>query len=252
MHVRDIRVFSLMPLLQNCIDQCEVFVAEYDLNESLKAAGPLAGHIQSPVAWADQLRPEKFQKIRRIILKTTGVDIHHYRQLLPFFIVQQLTAHMMPQEESMPLDVALWTYAEKKGKALAGLETFEGQLNFIRRIPVDKQVKMLVDFARHPASIRKHYAHLMKLYLAQDIYRLHRSMKKKSGHFRKVLLYERNFTMAGGIGTFCRQQPTFVAVGAGHLTGGKGLIRLLRQQGIKVKAVSAGPLPQTQENSSQS
>ena len=239
MHVHDSRAFGLMPLLERCIGECDRFVAEYNLAETIAGSEEVLQLLASPVPWAEQLGEKKFQKIRKILYKATGVDISLQRNLLPFFIVQQLSHRILPFQEDMPLDLRLYTYAEKLGKELAGIESWEGQFNYIRNIPIEKQIKMLVDFARHPASIRKQYKHLIALYQQQDIYRLHKSLKKQSGHYRKKLLYERNYKMADRIHGFCQTGATFTAVGAGHLTGGKGLIRLLKHKGLKVKAVLA-------------
>lgn len=235
MHVRDARAFHLLPLLKRYIGECEQFAAEYNLNESMQPDKDLMDSLLSPLSWTDFLGTKKFQKIRKILHKTTGCDIEHYRQLMPFLVVQQLSAKMLGEDESQPLDAWLWNYAQQAGKELTGLESFEGQLQYIRNIPIEKQLKILVDFARHPAAARKHHEHLIGLYWQQEIYRLHRSLKKKSGHFRKVLLYKRNFRMAETIETLCRQKTTFVAVGAGHLSGGKGLIRLLKQKGFRLR-----------------
>lgn len=248
MHVHDVRAFGLMPLLIECIQRCEVFLAEYNLNQSPDAPEELSELVRSPIAWHEQLNPKKFQKIRNSILKATGIDIQHYKHLLPFFIVQQLSVQMLPADQGMPLDLALWTYAEKAGKTLAGIESLEGQISYVRRIPMEKQVKLLLDFAKKPAALRRHYTHMIELYQAQDIYRLHKTIRKHSGYFRKVLLFERNYRMAEVIETHCRRQPTFVAVGAGHLTGGKGLLRLLKQRGIEVTPVSSGQLSEEKEN----
>lgn len=241
MHVHDSRAFALMPLLEKYIAACDRFVAEYNLAETREVSEEVLQLLASPIPWAEQLGERKFQKIRRILKKTTGIDVEQYRKLLPFFIVQQLSHRILPFQEDMPLDLRLFTYAEKLGKELAGIESWEGQFNYIQNIPIEKQIKMLVDFARHPASVRKQYKRLIALYQQQDIYRLHRSLKKQSGHYRKKLLYERNFKMADRIHELCQTGRTFTAVGAGHLTGGKGLIRLLKHKGLTVKAVLPDP-----------
>lgn len=242
MHVHDSRAFFQMPLLQQCLAECEVFVAEYNLDETLNASGSLVHHFVSTEPWVPDLGVKKFQKIRKSLLKATGFDIEPYQQLLPFFIVQQLSIQMLPFQEDQPLDVALWTHARETGKQMEGLESFEGQLEYIHRIPLQKQIKMLVDFGRNITTLRKHYLHLVHLYQQQEIYRLHRSLKKQSGHFRKLLLYERNFKMAARIVEYCQANRAFIAVGAGHLTGGKGLLRLLKHKGIDVKAVTGNHL----------
>ncbi|MCC6727171.1 MAG: TraB/GumN family protein, partial [Saprospiraceae bacterium] len=44
----------------------------------------------------------------------------------------------------------------------------------------------------------------------------------------------RNQVMAERIAALIRQQPTFVAIGAAHWGGGKGVLRGLKQKGFKI------------------
>ena len=50
-----------------------------------------------------------------------------------------------------------------------------------------------------------------------------------------VLLYNRNRNWVKQLKTIMQTEPVFVAVGAGHLVGTRGLIALLKKEGYKVK-----------------
>ena len=54
---------------------------------------------------------------------------------------------------------------------------------------------------------------------------------------RKVLLYDRNQTMVHQFMEFAQYNSIFAAVGAGHLAGAKGMLRLLKQKGYQVRPV---------------
>jgi uncharacterized protein YbaP (TraB family) len=60
---------------------------------------------------------------------------------------------------------------------------------------------------------------------------------KKSEKFYKALVTDRNERMSDRIAKFIKQQPTFIAIGALHLPGEKGVIGLLRKKGFKVEPV---------------
>jgi uncharacterized protein YbaP (TraB family) len=62
-------------------------------------------------------------------------------------------------------------------------------------------------------------------------------VKKNAKGLRKMMLYHRNEVMAGRIAALARQQSLFAAIGAGHLLGGKGVLRLLKKEGLKVVPV---------------
>jgi uncharacterized protein YbaP (TraB family) len=50
-----------------------------------------------------------------------------------------------------------------------------------------------------------------------------------------ILLYNRNKNWVKQLKTIMQAEPVFVAVGAAHLVGTKGLIALLKKEGYKVK-----------------
>ncbi|MGE8427135.1 MAG: TraB/GumN family protein [Sphingobacterium sp.] len=54
---------------------------------------------------------------------------------------------------------------------------------------------------------------------------------------KEKLLIRRNLNWSNLIPPMIIEQSCFIAVGAGHLAGDKGLITLLREKGFKVEAV---------------
>jgi uncharacterized protein YbaP (TraB family) len=57
---------------------------------------------------------------------------------------------------------------------------------------------------------------------------------------RSALIYRRNQHMARAFADIAREKPLFCAVGAGHLPGGKGMLRLLKQRGFRIEPIFAG------------
>jgi uncharacterized protein YbaP (TraB family) len=55
--------------------------------------------------------------------------------------------------------------------------------------------------------------------------------------FQKRLVVQRNYLMVERMQSYLRQGKTFVAVGALHLPGEKGLLNLLEQRGYTVSMV---------------
>ena len=55
---------------------------------------------------------------------------------------------------------------------------------------------------------------------------------------RRVLIFARNARMAERFDELAREQALFAAVGAAHLPGGKGMLRLLKHRGWRVRAVA--------------
>ena len=74
-------------------------------------------------------------------------------------------------------------------------------------------------------------------YQQGDIQRLYKAAKKDAKGMRKVLLFDRNILMAERFSEIAREKTLFCAVGAGHLPGQKGMLRLLKKDGFTVEAV---------------
>ena len=97
---------------------------------------------------------------------------------------------------------------------------------------------MLLEQVRDISKTRSSLNELMSLYLLNDAQILYDFVKEHSAEmpeFSEYLLAERNQNWIPQIIKLGAQQPTFVAVGAGHLGGEKGVINLLRQAGFKVE-----------------
>lgn len=235
MHVKDARAFGPLPLLREKIAACDTFVAEYDLSQHID-------DMEATVLLAQQPLPaligeRKYTRLSQALQRHYDVPIEQVLHLKPFFIVQYLTMQLLRSDHIEPLDVELWNIANAMGKNCTGVETLESQISFVSKMPIASQLKMLLDIGRNPRVYRRHLDRMIGLYENAEIHRLHKSLIKQSGAMRRMLLFERNFTMADRIATLAQEQTTFAAFGAGHLTGGKGVLRLLKQKGFLVKAV---------------
>lgn len=84
---------------------------------------------------------------------------------------------------------------------------------------------------------------MLKIYLHQDIRRLYQMGKRQAGVLRNTLIYQRNHLMVEGIlQEFISGHAPFVAIGAGHLAGEQGVLRLLKRAGVKVRPISINTL----------
>ena len=78
----------------------------------------------------------------------------------------------------------------------------------------------------------------MKYYLDADLRSLYIYTKKSLGKSRNHLLYKRNERLADRMVTIGKESSLFAAVGAAHLWGKFGVIRLLKKKGFQVKPVA--------------
>ncbi len=130
--------------------------------------------------------------------------------------------------------------ARKAKKEVIGLETVEEQMAIFDKIPYEKQAEQVVKIAKDPAKARKDFAKLVQLYKTENIRKMSRvALEGDSGFedYEADLLQNRNRRWIEAIGREAREMPTFFAVGAAHLGGKTGVVRLLKKAGFTVRAV---------------
>lgn len=237
MHVRDSGVVAAAAPAFERIKLCKTFASEFDLREL--AEGPVGTPLRMPpgLRLADLLGPKKYTKLRGLFLKFAQFDLQHVQHLPPMLIVNLIAERTLGNELPQSLDEQLWAYAQEEGLEMKGIETFEEQLAVMARIPLPMQVGMLLESVRNISRYRSHLGHLAELYKLGDATRLYQSVKKSLRGLRKPMLYRRNEIMAQRMLVLVKEQPTFVAIGAAHLPGGKGVVRLLKQAGLKLSPV---------------
>ena len=100
-----------------------------------------------------------------------------------------------------------------------------------------EQCRSLKRLATNFKSFKRELKTTTELYLKGDTQKLFKKAKKSIGGMRRVLLYDRNVKMADSFERFATEQSLFAAVGAGHLGGKKGVLRLLKKKGYSVQPV---------------
>jgi uncharacterized protein YbaP (TraB family) len=107
-------------------------------------------------------------------------------------------------------------------------------------IPYEDQAKMLVESIKSSDTENDQFDQMVKLYKAQDIVGMVSMMGEEEAGmagYEDLLLNQRNRNWVPVMGEMMMAQPTFFAVGAGHLAGDQGVVSLLRKAGYTVEPV---------------
>ncbi|HRF42047.1 MAG TPA: TraB/GumN family protein, partial [Saprospiraceae bacterium] len=156
---------------------------------------------------------------------------------LPFALSNMIDSGLLSAQQNMPLDEYLWQYAKQAGKTMYGIETLEDQLGVLGSIDLAHQAHGLLQLARNLPGHRKQLNRLADLYVQGNVSQLYRASRKSLGKYRKTMLFDRNHKMALRFDEIAKTTTLLAAVGAAHLWGGYGLIRLLKAKGWKCKPV---------------
>ncbi|HET6406373.1 MAG TPA: TraB/GumN family protein, partial [Chthoniobacteraceae bacterium] len=156
----------------------------------------------------------------------------------------------------MPLDMVLFMKAKDAGKEVGGIETFEEQTGVFDAFSKEEQIAMLRatldDMDRARKEGKSPLDELRTAYLSGDLQVLDRTMnewmtgldQKLLARFMDSLLTRRNHIMADRISAKLKATPEksfFFAVGAGHLPGEEGILKLLEKQGLKLTRATEAP-----------
>lgn len=237
MHVKDIKAFRYQDLVCAKIDESTAFATEIDLNRANVALNAQSMDLQEGQTLADFYTPKQYAKIAKFFTAVTGLPFDHFNTSQPMMLINLLTASMLNNDMAYALDEFLWRYAASKGKLLLGIETVQEQIDVMHRIPLDFQLKALYKMAKNKTRFRKQLLGMTDIYESGDLKKILKSAKKSTGKLRKLLLYSRNTIMADRIERLSREQSIVAAIGAGHLGGKKGVLKLLKDKGMTVKMV---------------
>jgi len=237
MHVRDERAFGALPIVEEKIEECDAFAAEFNFEDA--DASQMDGQMQIPEnqSLKDLFKPKKYEKIAAFLEKQTGMDIAFFDQQKPFFIYQLITESLFQKDMPFALDRHLYEHAKAQNKILTGVETFAEQMAIMEKITLEQQAKILYQTVKDFKNYRKQLKKLTQLYQEGRLQQLNKSARKGMGKLRKLLVDDRNHIMADRIAEMTARQSTFIAIGAGHLGGKIGVLRLLKLKGIKIAPI---------------
>ncbi|MEM1349257.1 MAG: TraB/GumN family protein [Myxococcota bacterium] len=224
--------------LWSLVGRSDVFVMETDLSA---ASGKMltASLLPQGETLKGELGEEDFAKLDAL-LDGAGESFNGYK---PWFIVSMLLLKMLPDGvTTLSMDKELHAHAVDHGKELGYLEEPSYQLSVLERtMTMDELREMLDDFDAQKEDL----ADMIEMYTAGDIEGMSKlsfkEMEEKKEHY-EILFFERNNNWLPLLEGYIERGKVFVAVGAGHLLGERGVIALLEKKGYAPERVTRSEL----------
>jgi len=148
------------------------------------------------------------------------------------------------QGGGLPLDLALQYQATRQGKPTYGLETMDEQIAVFNGMSLADQVTLLRDTVQTQKGTQDAMEELTQDYLDRNLAGLMALNDRYKPADTRVydtlmdrLLVQRNRHMAERMQKYLKQGNAFIAVGALHLPGDTGLLKLLSAAGHRVTRV---------------
>jgi uncharacterized protein len=222
-------------------------VGEIELTDPSVMLG-VASSMRSPTPLKKLITESDYKKVDSIFKWATGYGIGMFNMMKPMAAQSQLIKSMFDKiypTNSHPDEVILDMYFQKKAqqdqKQIFGLESVQEQVKLLfDDITIERQAEMLIDAVRDFDSSKLVLTELADCYVNSDMNCLERIGNESEGFSKEemeALVKTRNQNWMNKLPQIFRDHRAFVAVGALHLPGEFGMVKLLRDAGYTVRAV---------------
>jgi uncharacterized protein len=241
-HSEDPGVIGLAPAVESAFTRCRQVILEVNLDTDAVVAGSTAMLLTDGRRLSEIIGKGLFEQTA-VALRTRGIPDPVAERMKPWAAASALS--MPAPVTGLVLDMVLFQRAQEAGKQLHGLETIAEQLEVFEGLPLDDQVTLLRDAVEQFAGLDAMQAELLAAYKRQDLAAMMAinaaSMatgdQRLARVFERRLIEDRNHRMAERMQPYLKKGGAFVAVGALHLPGEQGLLRLLEQRGYSLRVV---------------
>ena len=156
-------------------------------------------------------------------------------------LLQSLLYKEMIEGPVKMYEMELTAKAKANKMEMGGLETVSDQMAVFHKIPYKKQAEMLLESIvniKEGKQDNNEFAKMVEKYKEQDVDGMLVAMQDDIDEMENsdALIDDRNKDWIPKIKEMSKKASVFYAVGAGHLGGENGVIRLLRNAGYKVEA----------------
>ncbi len=200
----------------------------------------------------DLLSPERYDSVASYF-DATGLPMFMLRKMKPMFL-SSLVGQDMSQGNPFgggggggikSYELELSEIASTAQKPISGLETMEFQLSLFDSIPYSVQAAMLYravsdDLNKEMGGTDSQLDEMIAMYKHRAVAEMAQLITDESegfGNFEELLVVRRNEKWVPMIRNRLAGTPSLYAVGAGHLGGERGVIALLRAEGLTVEPV---------------
>ncbi|MFT3704249.1 MAG: TraB/GumN family protein [Agriterribacter sp.] len=188
---------------------------------------------------SDFFSQSDYNKLNTFFRDSVGMPLTFFSTMKPFVLYSMITLKTLPCEKQESYEMTFVKMAKEQGKEVLGLETVEDQIKVFDDMPDSTQANMLMSYINNFDDQKKDFAKMIGFYKTQHLDSLYQQIASSpdiAGE-EDALLYNRNENWIPIIEKAIKDQPTFFAVGAGHLAGDRGVINLLRKKGYTVQPV---------------
>ncbi len=240
-HMIDKQDFLFTEVMEEAFEASDLITFEIKLDDMNSMASQMSmmmkAFMEGGTTLRDLVSKEDYQLIEDHFSKI-GLPLVLLERMKPMFLSALASGDVSPDKmasgEIVSYEFELMDKAKVQSKPIGGLETIEFQMGLFDQIPYKAQAQMLVDGIKNSDASQDQFKEMVELYKRQDLEAMQQMVSSDEegfGEYEDILLVKRNEAWIPLMVKSMAKQPTFFAVGAGHLAGDKGVIRLLEAAG---------------------
>lgn len=224
------------------LDETSQLYLEYDMDSStLSEEMSAQAFMKDGKKMSQLISAEDFKTVRDYVKKNFDLELTTVEEYKPFMLTTMFYSKILDCPVKS-YENELITVTKSQKEEVYGLETVKEQMQVFEDIPYEVQMQEIVrttngGFEKDIAE----YKSMLDAYNHKDLNKLQKITKETENilfiKYNDVLITNRNKMWIPRIDKIVKETPTFFGVGALHLVGKEGVIKLLRKKGYKVEPV---------------
>ena len=245
LHAEDPELQSLPPAVLRAFDGAHALMLEYVASAYGRERFLEAALYEDRRTLEQAIGEEDFERAVRA-LAPIGVSRDFVRRVKPWGVLLNLRISRRPGGGRIP-DAQLYAMARERRIPVSQIENVEEQVFTFDEMSADAQVGLLHHFLTHVEALDALAERSLRAYLArdlrglwdaqQDYAREHPEIAPFYAEMVKRVVLDRSVVMAFRMQRELRHGRAFVALGALHLYGEKGVLALLAEDGYAARRV---------------
>lgn len=259
-HVAPASFVDSIPGLRAAMDETEQVCGELDMKDMMSPEGiqkmMAAMMLEGDKTLKDILTADEMNRLNAYLREMLTIDLtnpmleQQMGKMTPAAVSQQLTllAYIKKTPSFNPQDLidnSFQKYAQEKQKPIVGLETLDFQINTLfKGKTIERQKELLLCMVDNPKYNEQMLDEMAKAYFALNLNKLKELMDEKENNQcdstpaeEDAMFGKRNRDWLTKMPAMMSAKSTLFHVGAGHLPGDNGVLKLLTDAGYNVEAV---------------
>ena len=246
LHLAKKEIYPLSQKIENAFDQCDFLVVEANVNDIKKIdIQKLMESAFYPAndALEKHVSPETFEWIKKET-EGLGIPLELLDKQKPWILAMTLVSLesiKLGLDPNLGIDKYFLSKAEGKKKILE-LESLDYQIRLLSGFSEKDQELFLIYTLKDLNVMEQEVGRLIQAWVSGDAQAMESILARSISEDKRLsailekLIFERNRRMVAKIEDFLRTKETyFVIVGAGHLVGNQGILKLLGGKGYLIE-----------------